>query len=175
MDRRQQKSRKAIFEAFSRLLERKRYDHITVQEIIDEANVGRSTFYAHFETKDMLLKALCDRMFHAIFDQDPCPWIGRDQTLEGKLAHILWHLRQSRRDILGVLTSDSAELFMEYLRQHLADVFRQHLDQFCREVPEDFLLHQLVGGFAEAVRWWLREGMKTEPEAVAAYYLNTRK
>ena len=67
MDRRQRKTRDAIFRAFGRLLEKKRFENITVQEIIDEADIGRSTFYAHFETKDDLLRSIVHRYFPPCF------------------------------------------------------------------------------------------------------------
>ena len=63
MDRRQRKTREAIFAAFSALLARKDFTHITVGEILELADVGRATFYAHFETKDFLLKAFCDELW----------------------------------------------------------------------------------------------------------------
>ena len=46
-DRRITKTRKAIYQAFLQLLNQKDYEAITVQEIIDLADVGRSTFYSH--------------------------------------------------------------------------------------------------------------------------------
>ena len=63
MDRRQQKSRKAIFEAFSFLLEKKRYSKITVQDIIDTANVGRSTFLRTLRDKRRIIKRYLRRDF----------------------------------------------------------------------------------------------------------------
>lgn len=171
MDRRQQKTRKAIFRAFRALLEKKRYDHITVQEIIDEADVGRSTFYAHFETKDLLLDAMCEELFYHIFEHDPCPWAGRDADLEGKLSHALWHIRDEKEDLSGILLSDSSELFMRYFKAHLRTMFESHIAFFKVDVPKDFLLNHLVGSFAETVQWWMKEGMKTSPEMTAKYFI----
>ena len=68
MDRRQRKSRDAIFKAFIELLSEKEYNQITVGQIIEIANVGRATFYSHFETKDFLLKDLCKELFEHIFN-----------------------------------------------------------------------------------------------------------
>ena len=68
MDRRQKRTRKAIFIAFNDLLSNKAYDKITVQEIISAADIGRTTFYAHFDTKEALLEALCEDLFLHIKD-----------------------------------------------------------------------------------------------------------
>ncbi len=172
MDRRQQKTRKAILSAFSTLLETKRYDHITVQDIIDCADVGRSTFYSHFETKDSLLESMCTDLFSHIFENDPCPWESKGNDLEAKLSHILWHIQNGENDLSRILLSSSGELFLGYFKSQLQKVFFMHIDLFKTEVPKDFLINHLVGSFAETVKWWLKEGMKTSPEIMAKYYIS---
>ena len=176
MDRRQQKTRKAIFNALSSLLEQKRFECITVQEIIDEANIGRSTFYAHFETKDDLLKEMCTDIFHHIFNEKlpqeaNCSYADGITNLELKLGHILYHLRVCKRDLKGILEGESGELFLRFLKNYLRDLFVRYKDDFPCGIPEDFLLHHLTASFAEAAKWWMREDARHSPEEMAAYYM----
>ena len=56
VDRRAARTRRALHGALISLILRKGYDAITVQEIIDEADVGRATFYAHYRGKEDLLR-----------------------------------------------------------------------------------------------------------------------
>ena len=117
MDRRQQKTRAAIFTAFSTLLAEKSYSKITVQEIIDTANVGRTTFYAHFETKDDLLKALCEELFgHIISSALDCTHthgLYSDRNApESVFCHLLQHLQEDENNILELLKSDRSHVVM---------------------------------------------------------------
>lgn len=73
MDRRQQKTKIAIHQAMTTLLKKKKIEALTVQDIIDEANIGRSTFYSHFETKEELLEEICREMFAHVFSKDLAP------------------------------------------------------------------------------------------------------
>ncbi len=61
-DRRSQRTQQALTDALIALLAVKRYDEISINEIIDRANVGRSTFYAHYQAKDDLLKSGFERV-----------------------------------------------------------------------------------------------------------------
>lgn len=173
MDRRQKKTKDAIFKALRTLMEQKQYSAITVQEIIDEANIGRSTFYAHFETKDTLLQCLCSDIFHHVFtdllpqeeDRLDC------KNLELKLGHILYHLKENQVNICGIISADGDGLFMAYFKQHLAKLLARYTALFAKAVPEDFLIHYLTGSFAETVKWWVAQDMKLSAEDVAHFYV----
>ena len=176
MDRRQQKTRDAIFRAFGSLLEKKRFENITVQEIIDEANIGRSTFYAHFETKDELLRSMCTDIFHHVFTEElpqehDHDYSAGSKSLELKLGHVLYHLRENRLNLKGLLASESGELFLSFLKDYLRELFARYLHEFHSAVPEDYLLHHLTGSFAETVKWWVAKDMVPTPESVAGYYI----
>jgi AcrR family transcriptional regulator len=56
VDRRTQRTRHQLGRALVGLVEEKRFDDITVQDVIDRADVGRSTFYTHFRDKEDLLR-----------------------------------------------------------------------------------------------------------------------
>ena len=104
MDRRQRKSREAIFKAFIALLSKKNFSKITVAEIIEKADVGRATFYAHFETKDFLLKELCKELFCHIFDtlegnSKQHKHIFECDTLSPVVLHLLQHLQKNDNNI----------------------------------------------------------------------------
>ena len=176
MDRRQKKTRDAIFRAFGSLLEKKRFENITVQEIIDEANIGRSTFYAHFETKDELLRSMCTDIFRHVFTEElpqehDHDYSAGSRSLELKLGHVLYHLRENRLNLKGLLASESGELFLSFLKGYLLELFARYLHEFHQDVPEDYLLHHLTGSFAETVKWWVAQDMAPAPELVAEYYL----
>lgn len=180
MDRRQLKTRQAIFNAFGTLLQKKRYENITVQEIIDEANVGRSTFYAHFETKDDLLKIMCTDIFNHVFggtndDGMPCDFTDSNTNLQTKLFHILWHLKNNKTNAANIFLSDSGELFLGYFKQSLNEMFKGYIEDTSAGVPQDFLLNHLSGSFAEAVKWWVKNKMETPPEKVTEYFINVVK
>lgn len=179
MDRRQKKTRIAIFSAFSTLLAEKSYSKITVQEIIDLADVGRTTFYAHFETKDALLKALCEELFgHIIGSAKDCTHTHglylQGNKPESVFCHLLQHLQENDYNILGLLSSESSGIFLRYFKDSLNELIQL---QFMTEphsrntgLPRDFLINHISGSFVEMVLWWIKGGMKQPPEELDRYF-----
>lgn len=177
MDRRQRKTRQAVYKAFTELLEKRPYSDITVQEIIDAADIGRSTFYSHFETKDGLLKALCTEIFEHVFSEELMKesthdFSNRKKDLNARITHILYHLWDSRGYIRGILSCESGEIFMRFFKEYLAELFKMAVEKENRGIPGDYMLNHLVCDFAETVRWWMKNDGYS-PEEISGFFLKT--
>lgn len=180
MDRRQRKSREAVFKAFSELLSEKNINHITVGEIIERADIGRATFYAHFETKDYLLKELCEELFCHIFDStDGClndhSHIFECDAPDSVFLHLLQHLKKNDHNILKLLSCQNNEVFMRYFKEGLFKLVESQSGLFenkkQKQLPRDFWLNYISSTFAETVKWWVDNKMTQSPEEIANYFM----
>lgn len=181
MDRRQRKTRDAIFHAFIELLAEKDAAHITVGEIIDRADVGRATFYAHFETKDFLLRDLCEDLFCHIFDAVRADGghhhLFHCEAPDSVFLHLFCHLKQDDNRILTLLSGRNAPLFLPYFEKGLSRLVEEQLPLFAHrrpaELPSDFWVRHIVTTFIETLRWWTDGKLHESPETVTHYFLIT--
>lgn len=179
MDRRKRKTREAIFTAFIALLSKKDFTQITVSEIIEKADISRATFYSHFETKDDLLKALCEDLFcHVVDGEDGNKaehrHIFRCDDPDSAFLHLLRHLLRNDNHILELLSCRNSDLFLRYFKEQLRDMVVSQLPLFqerkSERLPDDFWIDHIASVFVETIRWWSDHGMKESPETVAEYF-----
>lgn len=180
MDRRQKRTREAIFNAFTELLSQKGFMQITVGEIIDKADIGRATFYSHFETKEFLLKEFCEELFCHIVDAANNENKGHRHIFDcndgdSVFLHLFRHLQKNDHNILALLSSQNNDLFLQYFKSNLELLIESHLSLFeARKddcLPLSFWKNHIVSTFVETVKWWIENGMKESPETITEYFL----
>ncbi len=174
MDRRQEKTRAAILGAFTALLAKKSYSRISVQEIIDEANVGRTTFYAHFETKDYLLKELCEELFDHIIASAVehgsvhCHY-ANGAVPSSVFLHLIQHLQKNDSHILELLASENNGIFLRYFKENLKKLVLSRYNG-ASALPQDYVVNHVAATFVETVDWWLSRGQKESAEEICGYF-----
>lgn len=177
MDRRQRKTRQAILAAFESLAAREHYADITVAQIIERADIGRSTFYAHFGTKDELLDQMCAELFAHVFEGVETHAHTHEDlqtvTLEGMLAHLLYHLRDNHHGICGKLLAEGEPHFTAHFTKLLSAFLATRLPERSSWVPQDLMQALLVGCFCQAIGWWHEGGYEASPEDLAHWYVRT--
>ena len=155
-DRRVVKTRRALKEALTDLILEKGYEGVTVQDVIDRADVGRSTFYAHFIDKDDLLMAILADL--DVPGPDTSNWKPDDPAF-GWTLELFRPCGSGKRLFKAVASSQSARgettERLEQLAQ--AELSRlkatQRLDGFQLKTVVRFL----VGTFIGFMDWWMRE------------------
>lgn len=188
MDRRQQKTRQAITQAFAKLMQEKNYDSITIADIIDSANIGRSTFYAHFETKEQLLKLFSGELFQELLEEETKEAShlsieelfdkvvrGLDFEAYQKANPYNFQSMERRFMLVNLLSGENADMVLRYLK----DTIKENIKEDCekgiikdssKKIPTDFLIQQISSTFAESLVWWIRNERKTSSKELTSYF-----
>ena len=165
-DRRIRKTRQLLRSTLLALLKEKRYEDISVQDIIERADVARSTFYVHYVDKDDLLTGQ-----HGIFAENLGEQLTSHsgaQPTSGFSSRVWFYHIQAQGDILKVIAKDSAmELAMKTLRGIIHESVRNGMQahaQMNTSVPLPLLVDYLTDTLMTLIKWWFKDGMKYTPE-----------
>ena len=173
IDRRSRRTRQALHQALIHLIVERGYDEITVADIAEAADTGRSTFYAHFTDKDDLLRSAGSYLKQVLIGEHEAEVArsSEDRPL-GFSRFMTAHLYEQRQIFHALMRGQGGSIFLEMIRDVLCEIVRKELptssggDALQREVAVQFV----VGGYITVVTWWLRSGAKQDPGAVEAAF-----
>lgn len=177
MDRRIIKTRRIIFKAMNTLMLTMPYDKIQVKDIIEFAEIGRSTFYAHFETKEDLAQAICFELFDHVFKShvENCKvHSGSDKayTMQEKFSHFFSHFQNKQDYYKPFLTYEEGRLltrfFKAYIEQNVTVKFTK---PGMVATQRDYMLNYIFFALLGTLEWWLKNRMQVSPEKLAEYFM----
>jgi len=177
-DRRIQKTLTLLHEALGSLIREKPYDEIVVQEILDRANVGRSTFYMHFRDKDELLVSGIHDMLGSVHAPPETRSSGNpyERIVRFSLP-IFEHIYQHRRTgaamvgIRGhvVVHDHLQKLVAEQIAGEVGKLFPGRRKQAAR-IPQDLLVQYVASTFILVLNWWVMSRNLLPPKEADAHF-----
>ena len=173
MDRRAARTRKALHGALMALILRKGYDAITIQDIIDEADVGRSTFYAHYTGKEDLLRRGFQTLRAELTEAQHATRAragSQDRPLAFSLA--MFEHASGYRDVYRALVGGRGGVVaLSEIRRALAEIVRKDLAVGEGEaVPQEVRVDFIVGTFLTVLTWWLERRPGLSPVEADAIF-----
>jgi AcrR family transcriptional regulator len=171
-DRRVQRTRELLQKALIELISERGYDAITIQDIVARANVGRTTFYAHYSSKDELFmschKAIVSE-FHSLHPHS------REELLSHEappwMTSAYRHLLDARALLYPIFQGKDGPLILRRIRDRSAEEIEASLRAAFAEadtnIPIDVLANYLAGAQIALVQWWLEKRQAHTPENLA--------
>jgi AcrR family transcriptional regulator len=156
-DRRIQRTRGLLQEALVELIMEKGYEAITIQDILDRANVGRSTFYEHFYDKDDLLLSGFENL-RADFEQYLAVQATSDEGPWQLSLSMFRHAEEHRQLYQAMAGRQGGRMAVEHIQGYLTRYLYDHLKQLLQRnnnMPADVLTQFVVSAFIGLLTWWL--------------------
>lgn len=169
-----QRTRQLLEEACIALILEKGYEAVTIQDILDRANVGRSTFYVHYRDKEDLLMSRFQALQqafeeharivleHESFDKvDP-------QAITNLPMMMLKYVEHEHRLFKALLGKHSGGHHLNYQRDYLLKYVRVILKRVAQVKLVDYELElvsqSMVSLFLSTLVWWLDNDMPCSAE-----------
>jgi len=164
-DRRTRRTSHSLTHAMVDLVTEKRFDDITVQNLIDRADIGRSTFYTHFRDKEDLFQTNWEGFLEFCVEQ--IDWIRVGKGSFFPVLFLFDHLKDVQPFYRGLVLSRKSEPLMktgtEYLSRRLGEGLQSKL-KYHPSIPIPILSNYLATELFSLLKWWLDQGMPYSPE-----------
>lgn len=177
IDRRIQRTRTLLRDALMRLIISRGYDEITIQDITDEANVARTTFYLHFSDKDDLLFSTMRDVYEELYSQFDAEVMTAffSEKEEDCHAEDFQHVAEFAEFYRIMLSERGSAAFLARVRQYLAEsVMAKSLPDLIPDgkeprIPLEIMAYAIAGAQIGVTKWWLDKGMPHSPQRMAFY------
>ena len=169
-DRRTRRTRQLLRGAFVALLKEKRYEDVSVQDIIERADVARSTFYVHYVDKEDLLVGRWG-VFASNLGVHADGLKHEESDGHSILSTLGWfsHI-EAQGDLLKIIAKDPAmDLAMKTLHGILLEDMQMRIQNHLPEnenapIPPSLAVEYLAGSLMTLLKWWVKQGMSYPPE-----------
>ncbi len=173
-DRRVERTRELLQKALIELIAEHGYDTITIQDIADRANVGRTTFYLHYSSKDELFMS-CHEAIVGQFHIGLFHPLSREEQLSTKIPSEMTsayrHLEERRALLYPIFEGKDSQLILRQIRDRSAREIETNLRTIFVEadsvIPLDMLANYLAGAQIALMQWWLEERRPHKPQNLA--------
>ncbi len=170
-DRRKRRTKSRLSKALVELVKEKRFDDISVQNVIDRADVGRSTFYTHFRDKEDLFQKDWERFLDGFAQRIDWNNVGRGSFIP--VAFLFRHLESFQPFYKGLVRSGMIDSTFKsgisYLSQRIEAALTTRIKSK-PSVPIPILANYLASALFFLLTWWLDHGLPYSPEQMDQVY-----
>jgi AcrR family transcriptional regulator len=173
VDARVRKTRDALGDALVGLMQERPFESITVQDVLDRANVGRSTFYSHYSDKDDLLMSDAEEFFEAM--SMALSVHGDTSERVFPVREFFNHLIDAQQFVVALRTSGKLHANLELARGHFARGIERRMNELAK--GESIPAHQRAalafahaGALLSLMQWWIDRGMKEPAEEMDSLF-----
>jgi AcrR family transcriptional regulator len=173
VDRRVVRTRQALGTALVELMLARRFDDISVQQVLDRARVGRATFYAHFRNKNDLLLSDAERVFEFL-ERHFMANAGGSRRV-APVAALFSHVADFHPFLRALEQSEMREPVADLLTGHLARMIERRMAELCPgagtpSLPPAATARVFAAALVEMMRWWLNRGARPDAKEMDAQF-----